>query len=120
MHPAVVVVIVLGGVFVSWGAYEAIHTLYEWHNDRKEQREYEEYVRVHAEKSRGSDDIYQSEEEDDDDKPLGFWKQRRDSLNHSRSELRRRHTNPFSDMEQVSYMFISLFFFFKKKKGWLI
>jgi hypothetical protein len=102
MHPAVVVVIVLGGVFVSWGAYEAINTLYEWHNDRKEQREYEEYVRMHAEKSRSGVPVntYQEESDEEDNYPLGFWKQKRDSLNSSRSELRRRN-NPFSDMEQV-------------------
>lgn len=97
MHPGLVLAIVVGGVFVAWGGYEAIHTLYEWHQDRKEQREYEEYVRMHNEKSQyvpvplfnNEDD--DEEEEDDDNEPLGIWKQKRDSL--KSSELRQRKPN---------------------------
>ncbi|KAL9554215.1 hypothetical protein MBANPS3_002922 [Mucor bainieri] len=106
MHPVAVVAIVLGGVFVAWGGYEAFHTLYEWHQDRKEQREYEEYVRMHNEKSQyvpvplfNNDD----EEDEDDDEPLGIWKQKRDSL--QSSELRQRKPNTINKEEMSNYEF---------------
>lgn len=93
MHPVAVIAIIMGGVFVCWGGYEAFNTLYEWHQDRKEQREYEEYVRMHNEKSQyvpvplfNNED--EDEEEDDDNEPLSIWKQKRDSL--QTSELRQR------------------------------
>lgn len=94
MHPIAVIAIIVGGAFVFWGGYEAVNTLYEWHQDRKEQREYEEYVRMHNEKNQYVPvTIFnnEEEEEDDDDEPLGIWKQKRDSL--QSSELRQRKHN---------------------------
>ncbi|KAI8885514.1 hypothetical protein K501DRAFT_331834 [Backusella circina FSU 941] len=64
MHPALVAIIALGGVFVLWGGYEAVSTIYEWHNDRKEEREYEEYVKAHKEKYSY---IYLQEDDDEED-----------------------------------------------------
>lgn len=102
MHPAAVIAIILGGAFVFWGGYEAVNTLYEWHNDRKEQREYEEYVRMHNEKNQYIPVTILHDDEsdnDDDDEPLGIWKQKRDSL--QSSELRQRRNNTI--IEEVIY-----------------
>lgn len=104
MHPAAVIAIILGGAFVFWGGYEAVNTLYEWHNDRKEQREYEEYVRMHNEKNQYIPvtifhDDESDNDDDDDDEPLGIWKQKRDSL--QSSELRQRRNNTI--IEEVIY-----------------
>lgn len=100
MHPLVVIAIGLGGVFVLWGAYEAADTLYEWYRDRQEEREYEEYVRMHQEKGRQVPVFEQNsdeEEEEEDNQPLGIWKQKRDSLN-SLNEFR--HRSVFSSQQQ--------------------
>ncbi|GAN03962.1 hypothetical protein MAM1_0052c03418 [Mucor ambiguus] len=106
MHPVAVIAIIVGGVFVVWGGYEAVNTLYEWHQDRKEQREYEEYVRMHNEKSQYVpvplfDD--EDDEEGDDNEPLGIWKQKRDSL--QSSELRQRKLNTINKEPLPNYEF---------------
>jgi hypothetical protein len=108
MHPVLVLGIVIGGALVFWGGYEAVNTLYEWHSDRQEQREYEEYVKAHAEKGRlvpvtlfENDD----DDDDDDDEPLGVWK-KRDSMN-SNSELRHRHIN---SSQEVRYFVTTIIF----------
>lgn len=107
MHPAAVpLIVVLGGVFISWGTYEAIRKLYELYNNNKEQREYEEYVRAHAEKSQSDGVPVNRADVDDDNEPLNLWEQRRNSFNDSQSELRRRHYG-FSDMEQVSIFLLT-------------
>lgn len=112
MHPLAIAGIVLGGVFLCWGGYEAIQTIYEWHNDRKEEREYKEYVRMHAEKGRFSG-VPMFEEGDDsdpeDNEPLGHWQQKRASIN-SQSELRQRNISS-SHAEKVLY--------FIKFENWL-
>lgn len=94
MHPlAVFGGLVIGGVILCWGGYEAIHTIYEWHNDRKEEREYKEYVRMHAEKGRfsGAPMFEECDDTDtEDNEPLGNWKQKRASTN-SQTELRHRN-----------------------------
>jgi hypothetical protein len=81
MHPAVVAVIVLGGVFVLWGGYEAVNTIYEWHNDRKEEREYEEYVKAHKEKY---SHVYMQEDDDDEDDRKAFELMDDNNLRHRR------------------------------------
>ncbi|CEP07721.1 hypothetical protein [Parasitella parasitica] len=109
MHPAALVAIISGGAFALWIGYEIANTIYEWHSDRKEQREYEEYVRMHNEKSQCTpvtifkNDESDDDESDDDDEPLSIWKQKRSSL--QASELRRRKNNiiaesDFSELEQ--------------------
>jgi hypothetical protein len=107
MHPVLVCLIVVGGVAVAWGAYEAADTLYEWYQDRKEQREYEEYVRMHAEKGRAVPVTTYFENEDDeeeeDNEPLAIWKRKRDSLN-STSELRHRNNVLSQEEREVSPM----------------
>ncbi|KAL7333249.1 hypothetical protein PS15p_202174 [Mucor circinelloides] len=106
MHPIAVIAIIVGGAFVFWGGYEAVNTLYEWHQDRKEQREYEEYVRMHNEKNQYVPvTIFnnEEEEEDDDDEPLGTWKQKRDSL--QSSELRQRKHNTIIEEPLPNYEF---------------
>ncbi|KAI8077144.1 hypothetical protein BDF21DRAFT_464329 [Thamnidium elegans] len=83
MHPVAVAVIVIGGVCVLWGGYEAINTLYEWHQDRKEEKAYEEYVKAHAEKGRCvPSTLFDQEEDEEDEEPLGLWKQRTSELRH--------------------------------------
>ncbi|KAI8987391.1 hypothetical protein BDF20DRAFT_832333 [Mycotypha africana] len=102
MHPLAVFAIALGGAIIIYGGYEAINTLYEWHNDRKEQREYEEYVRMHSEKHGGLVPVTifenESDNDSDDDEPLAFWKKKRESPNHQ-SELRRRKMFPQEDKQ---------------------
>lgn len=87
MHPAAVVVIILGTAFVLWGGYEAANTLYEWHQDRQEEKAYKEYCKAHSEKGRcvpstlfEQDD--DDDEEEDDNEPIGVWKQRTSELRH--------------------------------------
>lgn len=93
MHPVLVLGIVISGAIVIWGGYEAVNTLYEWHNDRQEQKSYEEYVKAHAEKGRLVPvTLFENDDDDDDDdQPLATW-QKRDSMN-SQSELRHRNIN---------------------------
>jgi hypothetical protein len=114
MHPAAIFAIILGGAIICYGGYEAIHTLYEWHNDRKEQKEYEEYIRMHTEKGRAmSVTVFQTEDDDDDDEPLAIWKQKRDSI----SELRRRTTKvciPIQHYYCSNYIYI-----YSLKMAWL-
>ncbi|KAI7864717.1 uncharacterized protein EV154DRAFT_533943 [Mucor mucedo] len=98
MHPALVFGIVIGGALVLWGGYEAVNTIYEWHQDRQEQKSYEEYVKAHAEKGRLVPvTLFENHDEDDeeDDEPLGVW-QKRDSMH---SQLR--HRNNHSSSEEV-------------------
>ncbi|GAA5813427.1 hypothetical protein MFLAVUS_006905 [Mucor flavus] len=83
MHPAAIVFLAFGGVCVLWGGYEAINTLYEWHQDRKEEKAYEEYVKAHAEKGRCvPSTLFEDDEEEEDEEPLGLWKQRTSELRH--------------------------------------
>ncbi|KAK4516472.1 uncharacterized protein ATC70_011444 [Mucor velutinosus] len=109
MHPIAVIAIIVGGAFVFWGGYEAVNTLYEWHQDRKEQREYEEYVRMYNEKSQYvpvplfNNDEDEDEDEDEDNEPLGIWKQKRDSLRSS--ELRQRKPNSNNEEPLPNYEF---------------
>ncbi len=94
MHPIVVFGIVFGGVVVCIGGYTAVHKLYEWYNHRREQKEYEKYVRMHAEKGRyNSVPVYEEDDDDDDNEPLGIWKQKRDSFNSNKSDNELRHRN---------------------------
>ncbi|RCI05286.1 hypothetical protein CU098_005886 [Rhizopus stolonifer] len=100
MHPIAVAAIVVSGLIVIWGGYEAVNTLYEWRRDRQEQREYEEYVRMHTEKSRHVPvTVFENEDDDDDDnKPLSIWKEKDYEL---------RHRRQFEDEEQETNYNIS-------------
>ncbi|KAI7852331.1 hypothetical protein BDC45DRAFT_607505 [Circinella umbellata] len=92
MHPAVLAVLVVGGIIVVYGGIEVGRRMYE---DHEERRRYEEYVRRHNrdfEKSRGlSDDNSGSSDDDDDDddntdiRKLNMMYRDHDNLRHRRT-----------------------------------
>lgn len=100
VHPLIFCGVLVGTVLVGYGGYKLGTILYEWHTSKKEQREYEEFVRAHyAEKGRYTE---AEEDDDDDNEPLGTWKQKRDSLNSDNNhELRHRNISSLHNSEEV-------------------
>ncbi|KAI9496530.1 hypothetical protein BDB00DRAFT_926734 [Zychaea mexicana] len=93
MHPAVVAVIVVGGVFVLWGGYEVGRRLLE---DHEERRQYSEYVRRYQrdfEKRNisGDDDddasstLSDDDNNDSDTKKLNMWHRGYENLRQRRA-----------------------------------
>ena len=77
MHPALIVLVIVGGAAVVCAGYEHRQKVFDWWNEMWETREYEQYVRVMTEKhatdthrhqkKSGNNDTDDDDDDDDDD-----------------------------------------------------
>ncbi|KAI9491883.1 hypothetical protein BDB00DRAFT_789199 [Zychaea mexicana] len=71
MHPALIVLIIVGVPLGAWAAYEGAEYVREWWSERQDRKEYEEFVRHYNEKHTVfRDESFDSVDNDDDDEPL--------------------------------------------------